>query len=136
MVTSAEPRSRIGTLQKRASDLISASAVLCVGGAVADGSSNRLELETYVRAFSGYYLLSPRLAAKITKRALRQMLQGKDLMPIEHACEVVNEYLTATQKQSLFEIIAAITNADGRLDPRERLYLEIVSSRLQLGTIN
>lgn len=116
-----------------AADLISASAVLCIGGALADGRSQPAELAAYYRAFTGYYLLSRGLASRITRKALRQMLQGHTFEPIEAACEIVNQHLTTTQKQALFEVVAAITNADGKIHPAERFYMEIIAEKLGLG---
>ena len=64
--------------------------------------------------------------------ALRQIKLSGELNIIDCACDTLNEHLNSSQKLGLFEALAEILIADGKIHEGEEFFLDYIARRLQL----
>jgi uncharacterized tellurite resistance protein B-like protein len=125
-------KSPVHALQQRADEVLVATAVLGLLASVADGDAHQREIRQFSTSFRRRFLLSNTKALQLIGVALRRIrTESADTM-IADACDSLNVHLDAQQRMRVFDDLAEILIADGKVHSGEEIFLEYVAGKLHL----
>ncbi|MBN8549648.1 MAG: TerB family tellurite resistance protein [Deltaproteobacteria bacterium] len=120
------------TLRDRADDVLVAIAVLGLVATVADGEADYREIESFTKEFRKQFALSKRHSLRLIGAALQRITRNGQADIIDCACDTLRENLDSSQRVRLFEGLAAILLADGKIHEGEEYFLDYVVQKLDL----
>ncbi len=123
---------KIDSLRSRADEVLIAIAVLGLVATISDGYTDIREIETFMSEFRKRFALSRRKSVKLIGVALKRISNTNGSDAIDCACDTLNQHLDTSHKIGLFETLADVLIADGRIHESEEYYLDYIASKLNL----
>lgn len=121
------------TIQSRADEVLVAIAVLGLIASVADGQADYREIETFTSEFRKRFALSRRHSLKLIGAALKRITLAGQTNIIDCSCDTLREHLDSSQKVKLFEGLAEVLIADGKVHEGEEHFLDYVAHKLNIA---
>lgn len=120
------------SLQDQSNELLVSIATLGLLAAIADGEAVPVEVDTFSLAFNRSFALKRRQSLRILGQALKRVRETKDVDIFESSCDVLNEHLDMSEKVRVFEELAEVLVADGKVHEVEEYFLECVARKLKI----
>lgn len=119
--------------RSRNNDILTTIAVLGLIATISDGEADRREIKQFVDLFRAKFSLSAKSAIRIIGEALTRV-RTQPLEPLlETSCETINDHLCSEQKLKLFDTLAEILVADGKIQESEVHFLDLIAAKLHLA---
>lgn len=111
-------------------DVLVSIAVLGLIGALADGHADASELRAFTKSFRRKFWIPESKALRIAMIATRRIVSLPSSEVVSQACDELNFYLSLAQRVDVFDAIADVLVADGKVHEGEEFYLDFIAEKL------
>jgi uncharacterized tellurite resistance protein B-like protein len=122
-------------IQKPSEEALLSVVLLGLIASVSDGKADYIEIQTLRDNISRLYVKDSKELVSFINIALKLMNNSDPLKLIDSSCHKLKEEFSQSQLVEIFDYIADILKADGKIEPQEEVYLGRVAEKFELTDI-